>query len=123
MPRIEYNQDNCMKCQCADCPVQVKSSCTIAKRPKWDNMRQDMMKMGMDGGTQGQSTMPAHMEEMNMLKPSEMIGLYCSSTIGKSTCNDLDPSQECACPTCMVWMENGLNSRHYCTEGDADQRG
>jgi hypothetical protein len=92
----------------------------------WDKMRQEMMnekKMSMDGGTQAKNAMPDEMMEMNMLKPEQMIGLYCSSVIGKSTCNDLDASQECVCPNCMVWTENHLKSMHYCTEGNADQRG
>ncbi len=135
MPHIVYNPENCMKCQCAGCPVQAMSQCTMSKRPKWNEMRmkmQEMMKgggMSMDppgmGAAQPAENMPEEMGmgQMEMLEPSEMIGLYCSSEIGKSTCGDLDASQECVCPSCEVWTDNGLRSRHYCTEGDADQRG
>lgn len=145
MAKVEYNSENCMQCMCPSCPVQVMSNCTLNKREKWLEMQKEMnammMKempgmassMGVRGGMSGMSmpmeSMPMGKEkeekgmEMEMLQPQEMIGLYCSSEIGKSSCSDLDTTQSCSCPSCMVWMRHNLTQYKYCTEGDADQRG
>ncbi|RJQ31852.1 MAG: DUF2769 domain-containing protein [Actinobacteria bacterium] len=138
MAKVEYNSENCMQCMCGSCPVQAQSQCTLEKRGKWLQMQKEMNQMMMQEkmGTQtqmkearGGMSMPMAQEqemgmEMEMLKPDEMIGLYCSSQIGKSGCaNDLDTNQKCSCPTCMVWMRHDLNAQYYCSEGDADQRG
>lgn len=133
MPKIEYNGENCMKCQCAGCPVQAMSQCTMDKRPAWNKMRTDMMKMmkehgqmgtpgmSMDGGTE--TGMKMEQMGMEMLAPEQMIGLYCSSAIGKSSCGDLDGAKDCVCPTCRVWNENNLSQYKYCIHGDAETRG
>ncbi len=126
MTKVEYNGDNCMRCQCAACPVEAMSQCTLSKRHKWSKMRADMirtknrqenMNMGMDGGSS------MGMEQMEMLSPQEMIGLYCSNKIGKSTCGDLNTNNECICPSCEVWNMANLKSYKYCTKGDADEIG
>lgn len=47
--------------------------------------------------------------------------LYCS--IGKSQCHDLDGSEGCLCPTCLVWEQYNLDSMYYCLRGSADAVG
>ena len=125
MAKIQYNAENCMKCLCPGCPVQTQSKCTATKKPKWQKMRQEMGEMMPEGSPEarGGMSMPMGKEiEMEMLEPEEMIGLYCSYQVGKSTCHDLDASQQCTCPSCEVWISDNLQSQHYCTEGDADLR-
>lgn len=136
MAKVEYNSENCMQCMCPSCPVQVMSNCTLDKRAKWLEMQKEMNEMMMKEmpgmaasmGARGGMSMPMEKEEpmgmeMEMLKPEEVIGVYCSSEIGKARCSDLDTDQRCSCPSCMVWMRHGLSQYKYCTEGDADQRG
>ena len=132
MAKVPHDTDTCKKCLCPSCPVQAMSNCIMEKRPAWQKMRIDMKKMEM-GPMEGSEHMMGHMmghmggemhgEMTKMTHEEEMIGLYCSSEIGKSKCGDLDPSQMCTCPACDVWAEYGLKSQYYCTEGDADQRG
>lgn len=45
---------------------------------------------------------------------ADMIELYCSRTVGSSSCNDLDDDKHCQCPSCSVWATHGLGSYYYC---------
>jgi hypothetical protein len=102
--RVEFTQDNVMKCQCGNCPVQEDSSCAA------DMMQQFKAKTeGAPSGVQGSLE--------GIAQPSDLPGLYCSS--GTAECGDLDFAQSCVCPTCDVWKGHDLTKQHYCEQGDA----
>lgn len=90
---VEFTQDNVTKCQCLNCPVQAESVCAV------DEQR-------------AMGTTPT---------PEETPKVYCSS--GSATCDDLDFSKQCSCPTCSVWSENGLGNYKYCQNGSAAVQG
>lgn len=53
--------------------------------------------------------------------PDNLDGrLYCS--IGRTSCDDLDGTKQCICPTCLVWDENNLSHYKYCLNGSADEQ-
>ncbi len=98
--KVEYSQDNLMKCKCGQCPVQGDSQCAM------DGMRelQDMMESSADPPP-----------------PPDAPVLYCGQ--GTASCHDLDFSQTCICSSCQVWSENGLGSWKYCKSGSASEIG
>jgi hypothetical protein len=97
MPQIPYDMSNMQKCRCSACPVHANSAC----------IKQRMAGMQMQPGM--------------LPDPSMMEGLYCTTAVGKSRCNDLDSSLACICPTCAVWQENGLVTNYFCLRGPAQR--
>jgi len=98
MAKVEFNAENIGKCLCPGCPVQAQSECVEERKRKETQTPES---------------------EAQLPDPETMIRLYCS--IGQSSCQDLDGSQECLCPGCPVWLDNELTSRYYCLEGSADE--
>ncbi len=124
MKEVKLNIDNSTKCLCPVCPVQADSECTAVKRPGWEKGRiatGDVL-----------AEYPAHPEafdiEMGELESTDvakrhgfkrpdttdMIELYCSSTVSSSNCKDLDDDKRCQCPSCTVWATHGLGAYYYC---------
>ncbi len=94
---VSFTQSNVDKCRCTSCPVQKDSSCVTQKV-------EAIRARGMTG-----------------LSDEDIPNVYCSQ--GTASCDDLDFSQSCACPTCAVWQENGLGNYKYCQNGDAEKMG
>jgi hypothetical protein len=94
--KVPINESNLRHCRCPQCPVEIKSNCSVQKLSEMKD--------------------PPEMENLNSKNTPE---LYCG--LGKSDCSDLDLSQACQCPTCLVWDENNLTSTYYCDKGSADK--
>ena len=103
--KVPFVKDNVVKCLCIECPVQTKSQCVKKEIEKIDDI---LEKMEHD---------PISKEEADKELPKE----YCS--IGKASCADLDPNQECSCPNCPVWEKYSLSDAkpmlYYCKDGKA----
>lgn len=104
--KVPFSKDNVEKCLCAGCPVQVKSQCV---RKESEKLGEILKKMEHD---------PISKEEAGKQIPKE----YCS--IGKASCKDLDPGQQCVCPNCPVWETYNLSDAkpmiYYCQDGRAE---
>ena len=87
MGKVDYTEENAMKCWCSTCPVQTQSACA-----------QQLLRESK--GIQG---LPA---------PERLPGLYCAT--GKASCDDLETGHLCNCPACLIWGENSLTGNHYC---------
>lgn len=90
MTRVAYTKENVDKCWCGSCPVQKDSACAkeLYERAK----------------------------DATDLPPAEQLpGLYCAT--GKARCEDLEWTNLCNCPACLVWAENRLMHNHYCALG------
>lgn len=124
MKEVELTIGNVTKCVCPMCAVQAGSACIAAKRPEWERTRTvagDIL-----------AEYPVHPEAFDMdyreLEATEvgrrhgfktpertdMIQLYCSGAVGRSSCSDLDDTKPCQCPTCTVWASHQLRSTYYC---------
>ena len=99
---VPYTVSNIEKCRCPQCPVQAGSSCA---QEKLRNLNNEM------------STLPAN----SAPEPQKVPGVYCSS--GEALCTDLDPNEQCLCPTCSVWtehcLEKGTPMMYFCNNGKA----
>ena len=92
MSLVAYTRDNIEKCWCGQCPVQIGSQCA--------------------------KELYAASKDSDELPPPERLGgMYCSA--GKAICTDLELTNLCNCPACLVWAENDLSSNHYCMFGSA----
>ncbi len=99
---VPFSVDNGLKCRCYECGVQEGKSCPTDK----------MTALGGMAGMQAMQEMPS---------PEEVPLVYCSQ--GVASCDDLDYSRTCICPSCSVWQENSLQQLKYCRDGDASMRG
>ena len=119
-PKVELNKDVLTKCQCSKCPVQTESACS---RPKIQKAMDLISKMAPSGTEMpaGSMSMQANPPEMEMPKPDELPGPYCS--IGVAACKDLNVSKACICGTCQVYKDFNLSSgtpaEHFCFNGRA----
>jgi hypothetical protein len=95
---VAFDKVNMDKCNCKMCPVQEKSACSAEKKAKL----MAPMQPGM---------------EMMMPSAADFPGLYCST--GVATCEDLDQTKGCICPSCAVWTDNKLTAQKYCERGSA----
>lgn len=95
MPAIPYNMDNVMKCRCGRCLVHNTSQCIMQR-------------------TAGMPMPPPALPD-----PKKIEGVYCAQAVDKSTCTDLNGILACICPTCAVWVENGLQTNYFCMRGAA----
>jgi hypothetical protein len=125
MPKdVDLNIDNATKCVCPVCPVQAKSECIAAKRPRWERRRVavgDILTEYPDHPEafemdyrKLEATEVGKGHGFEMPDTSDMMELYCSKTIGRSDCDDLDDTKPCQCPTCTVWASHQLDSTYYC---------
>lgn len=97
MKRVRYLPQYLTACRCSQCLVQDKSVCA---KEEIKEIREKIDPF----------------EEMPL--PIKTPLIYCSR--GQANCLDLNFNQKCACPTCPVWVENGLGARYYCHNGNAD---
>jgi len=100
--KVPYNLENIKKCLCPKCPVQVDSKCSMAKLKS--------LTKGLESAREGE-----------VPEPQNVPGLYCST--GKATCQDLNPHEQCICPTCSVWKKHNLQNvqpvMYFCQRGKA----
>lgn len=97
MPKVEFNTQNLTMCLCPGCPVQSASDCA----------RERMLK----------AQIPQDVSQVS--DPKSLARLYCS--LGKTDCGGFDGNQNCICPSCQVWSNNGLASRYFCLRGSAEE--
>ncbi|MCW4017743.1 MAG: DUF2769 domain-containing protein [Candidatus Bathyarchaeota archaeon] len=120
--KVPLNADVLMKCQCAECPVQAESACTRPKIQKAMDMMNKMSSSSRSSMPAGSMSMQANPPEVEMPKPEELPGPYCS--IGVAPCKDLDANKPCICTTCEVYKEYNLASckpvEHFCFNGRAE---
>jgi hypothetical protein len=99
---VPFTVSNIERCRCPQCPVQAGSSCA---QEKIGNLKNEM------------SNLPGNQAP----EPQKVPGVYCSS--GEATCTDLDPNEQCMCPTCEVWVEycldRGTPMMYFCDNGKA----
>ena len=104
MFEIDFNQENMEKCLCAECPVQLKSSCV---KDQLKIMEETGHSIDIDSGF--------------ILEPEKVPKVYCSK--GQTSCGDLYFHEECQCPNCDVWLEYDLEVRgapaYFCKNGKA----
>ena len=114
--KVPLNHDVMMKCMCGMCPVQTQSACSVPKLKMMMDMRANMGMEGSNMPSGSMSAMPNQMGEMDMPKPEELPGPFCS--IGKAACNDLDSNKACICKSCQVYKDYSLMSgkpiEHFC---------
>jgi hypothetical protein len=95
--KVQFSQENGMKCICAKCLVQAKSQCSKDKIALVKRL----------------------MVEKKMPKPSDVAGLYCAS--GKASCEDLNFKDGCICGNCPVFKQHVLVAAnpvgYYCRDG------
>lgn len=99
---VSFTVSNIERCKCPQCPVQAGSSCA---QEKIGNLKNEM----------------SNLPENAAPEPQIVPGVYCSS--GEATCTDLDPNEQCMCPTCDVWagycLERGTPMMYFCNNGKA----
>lgn len=100
--KVPYTIENIKKCMCPKCPVQADSKCA---KDKLNNLTKEL-------GSAQEGEVP---------EPQNVPGIYCST--GKATCQDLNPDEQCICPTCAVWKEYDLQNvkpvMYFCQKGKA----
>lgn len=127
MKEVELTIDNVTKCVCPMCPVQASSECIAAKRPDWERARTAAGDILAEYPTYPEAfdmdyqdletTEVGRRHGFKKPEREDMIELYCSEAVGRSSCNDLDGAKPCQCPTCAVWASHQLDSTYYCMSG------
>ncbi len=96
--KIPFTVPTIKKCLCPSCPVQAKSSCVAG------------LKKNLAGAL-----------AKDPLERKSIPAVYCST--GKATCTDIDPSKDCLCGGCPVFIKYDLGTGqpggYYCREGSA----
>ncbi|MCW4054325.1 MAG: DUF2769 domain-containing protein [Candidatus Bathyarchaeota archaeon] len=119
--KVPTDKDVMMKCMCGMCPVQAQSACSKPKLKMMMDMRASMGMTGSGMPAGSMSMFPEQKGEMEMPKPEDMPGPFCS--IGKAACNDLDSNKACICNTCQIYREYNLPAgkpvEHFCFNGRA----
>lgn len=94
MAKVDYTMENVERCQCGKCPVYRSSACAKEKN--------------------------ATITDWTTLPSADVIeGIYCTSAVDKSNCDDLDSKLSCQCFSCPVFEECGLDGGYFCIRGAA----
>src|ERR1035437_5620871 len=100
--KVPYTGSNIKRCRCPQCFVQANSKCV---KEKFSGLKNELESL----------------EEVEVLEPQKVPGIYCST--GITTCKDLDFNKQCICYTCPVWdsyeLENSKTIIYFCNKGEA----
>lgn len=99
MAEIEYSRESYNRCNCGGCPVQRRSACVQELERALGPLKDGIQRDGV------------------MPEPEAMPGVYCSSAVGRSRCEDLDGGKACLCPACTLAITEGLEGSYYCLGG------
>lgn len=129
MMAVELNIRNYTKCLCPVCPVEDGSSCLYNRQETWRNDRRQIGEMLAEyPGHPEIYEMPMDQLEQDPVGDGNDFGrpaaanmreLFCSKTVGKSSCQDLESRRQCQCPDCQVFSDSSLGSGYFCVHGSA----